>query len=122
MNSTTSLVARQYRLKQWADQIRECQNRSVGMSVKEWCGQHELTVANYYYRLKEVRKACLDHVSYDAIAQSIVPVPAELMSVGSQSGSASGLEVLVNNICIHVTDETSPELLKMVLQVAADVK
>lgn len=122
MNSTTSLVARQYQLQQWADQIRECQNRSVGMSVKEWCSQHELTVANYYYRFKEVRKACLEHFSYDAIPQSIVPVPTEFMSGDSQSVSASGLEVSINNICIHVTNETSPELLKMVLQVTADVK
>lgn len=122
MNSTTSLVARQYRLQQWADQIRECQNRSTGMSVKEWCGQHEITVANYYYRLKEVRKSCLEHFSYDDIPQSIVPVPVELTSGDSQSVSASILEVSINNICIHVTNETSPELLKMVLQVGADVK
>lgn len=124
MNSTTSLVARQYRLQQWADQIRECQNRSAEMSVKEWCAQHEITVANYYYRLKEVRKACLEHFSYDAIPQSIVPVPAELMSGASatQSISASELEVSINNICVRVTNETSPELLKMVLQVATDVK
>jgi len=122
MNSTTSLVARQYRLQQWADQIRECQNRPAGISVKEWCSQHEITAANYYYRLKEVRKACLDHISYDAIPQSIVPIPSELMSGDSPSISASGLEVSVNNVCIHVTNGTSPELLKMVLQVAADVK
>ncbi|MBE5977556.1 MAG: IS66 family insertion sequence element accessory protein TnpB [Paenibacillaceae bacterium] len=122
MNSTTSLVARQYRLQQWADQIRECQNRSAGVSVKEWCNQHELTAANYYYRLREVRKACLDHISYNAIPQSIVPVPTELMSGDLRSVSASGLKVSINNICIRVTNETSPELLKMVLQVAADVK
>lgn len=122
MNSTTSLVARQYRLQQWADQIRECQNRSTGMSVKEWCNQHELTAANYYYRLREVRKACLDHISYDAMAQSIVPVPVELMRGDSQPTSVSGLEVSINNVCIHVTNETTPGLLRMVLQVAADVK
>lgn len=122
MNSTTSLVARQYRIQQWADQIRECQNRSTGMSVKEWCSQHALSVANYYYRLKEVRKTCLDHISYDAIPQSIVPVPAELMKGNSQPTSVSSLEVSVNNICIHVTNETTPELLRMVLQVATDVK
>ncbi|RKD30263.1 hypothetical protein BET01_06620 [Lacrimispora algidixylanolytica] len=75
MNSTTLLVARQYRLQQWADQIRECQNRSAGVSVKEWCSQHELTTANCYYRLREERKARLDHISYDAISQSIVSVP-----------------------------------------------
>lgn len=122
MNSTTSLVARQYRLQEWADQIRDCQNRSTGMSVTEWCSQHEITPANYYYRLREVRKACLDHISYDALPQSIVPVPAELMRGDSQLTSLSGLEVTINNICIQVTNETTPELLRMVLQVAADVK
>lgn len=122
MNSTTSLVARQYRLQQWADQIRECQNRSTGISVNEWCRQHELSAANYYYRLKEVRKACLNHISYDTMPQSIVPVPAKLMKGNSQPTSVSGLEVSVNNICIHVTNETTPELLRLVLQVATDVK
>lgn len=122
MNSTTSCVARQYRLQQWADQIRECQNRSAGLSVKEWCKQHEITAANYYYRLREVRKSCLDHISYDGMPQSIVPVPAEFMSPASQSVSTSALEVSINQVRIHVTNETSPELLKMVLQVASDVK
>lgn len=122
MKSTTSLVARQYRLQQWADQIRECHNRPAGMSIKEWCSLHELTAANYYYRFKEVRKACLDNIPYDALSQSIVPIPAELMSGNSQPAPASGLEVSVNNVCIHVTNETSPELLKLVLQVASNVK
>ena len=49
MKSKTSLVARQYRLQQWADQIRECQSRFQDMIIKEWCSQHELTIANYYY-------------------------------------------------------------------------
>lgn len=40
----------------------------------------------------------------------------------TQSISASELEVSINNICVRVTNETSPELLKMVLQVATDVK
>lgn len=122
MNSTTSLVARQYRLQQWANQIRESQSRPTGMSIKEWCNQNELTTANYYYRFKEVRKACLDHISYDDIPQSIVPVPAQLMRGDLQPSSVSGLEVTVNNVCIRVTNETIPELLRMVLQVAADVK
>lgn len=122
MNSTTSLVARQYRIQQWAEQIRECQNRSAGVSVKEWCKQHALTTANYYYRLREVRKACLDNISYDAMPQNIVPIPAELIRNHSQDISVPELKVSVNDVCIHVTNRTSPELLKMVLQVAADVK
>ena len=122
MNSTTSLVARQYRLQQWADQIRECQNRSSDISVKEWCRQQDLTVANYYYRLKEVRKACLENISCDALPQAIVPIPSELMNSDPISGSTSGLEIWRGDIRIQVTGDTSPALLKMVLQVAADVK
>ena len=47
--SKTSLVARQYRLREWASMIRECNQRPVGMSVDEWCNSHSITKANYYY-------------------------------------------------------------------------
>lgn len=122
MNSTTSLVARQYRLKQWAEQIRDCQNRPREMSTIEWCKQHDITTANYYYRLREVRKACLEQISLDDLPQTIVPVPAELIKNSVQPSKKSGLEITLNNICIHVTGDTTSELLKMVLQVANDVK
>lgn len=68
------------------------------------------------------KQVCLNHISYDAVPQSIVPVPAELISVNLRSVSTSGLEVSINDVYIRVTNETSPELLKIVLQVAADVK
>lgn len=37
MKSQTSLVAQQTRLSEWAEQIKECQNRPQGMKVDEWC-------------------------------------------------------------------------------------
>lgn len=46
MKSVTSSVARNYRLQEWATQIRECQNRLPGTSEKKWCGQHDLSAAN----------------------------------------------------------------------------
>ena len=55
MNTQTSLVAEQVRLKQWAEQIKECQNRPADMKVDTWCTQNGLTKANYYYRLRRVR-------------------------------------------------------------------
>lgn len=122
MDSKTSLVARQYRLQQWTTQIRECQNRDPELTVKEWCSQRELNVATYYYRLGQVRRTCLENIPETALSQSIVPVPSELMNQNSQAAGNSGLELTINQMCIHVTTDTSPELLKMVLQVAADVK
>ena len=52
MNTQTSLVAEQIRLQQWADQIRDCQNRPADMKVDAWCREHGITKANYYYRLR----------------------------------------------------------------------
>ena len=62
MEIETTTVARQYRLMEWADQIRDCHSRPNGMSVDEWCHTHDISKANYYYRLSQVRKACLDQI------------------------------------------------------------
>lgn len=56
MYSETTMVAKQCRLREWAAQIRDCQSRPAGMSVVEWCACHDITKANYYYRLRRVRE------------------------------------------------------------------
>ena len=60
MNSHTSLVAQQTRLSEWADLIRDCQNRPQGMKIDEWCQLHSITKASYYWRLRKVREAYLE--------------------------------------------------------------
>lgn len=60
MKSQTALVARNCRLNEWAKMVHECKNRPAGMSVDEWCELNSITKANYYYRMKQVRVACLD--------------------------------------------------------------
>ena len=62
MVTQTSLVTQQVRIGQWAEQIRDCQNRPRGMDVETWCAQNNPTKANYYYRLRRVREACLDQI------------------------------------------------------------
>ena len=62
MATQTSLIAQQVRIRQWAEQIRACQNRPAVMDVDTWCVQNNLTKSNYYYRLRRVRKACLDQI------------------------------------------------------------
>ena len=58
MATQTSLIAQQVRIRQWAEQIRACQNRPAGMDVDTWCVQNNLTKSNYYYRLR----VCVKHV------------------------------------------------------------
>ena len=43
MTTQPALVAKQVRLKEWAQQIRDCQNRPKGMDIETWCTQNYLT-------------------------------------------------------------------------------
>lgn len=59
MHSETTMTAEQCRLQEWAAQIKDCQNSPADMSVAGWCACHGITRANYYYRLRRMREACL---------------------------------------------------------------
>ena len=80
-----------------------------------------ISTANYYYRFSQVRKACLEQVQEEPVKQSVVPAQIEQLKKETQNSNSS-LELNVNGILIQVTESTSDELLKKVLQVIADVK
>ena len=124
MSSETTAAAVQYRLKEWAEQIRECQNRPAGMSVVDWCATRSITKANYYYRLRRVRQACLENLPPEAVAQQIVPLNTSLLQQETQSGSGIqwGLSVSVNGFSIHVTQSTPMPLLAAVLKVVRNAE
>ena len=117
-------MAVQYRLQEWAEQIRECQNRPAGMSVIDWCASHGITKANYYYRLRRVRQVCLENLPPETPAQQIVPVPPCLMHQETQvdTDTRLGLSVAVNGLSIHVTESTPMPLLAAVLKVVRDAQ
>jgi hypothetical protein len=77
MNTQTSLVASHFRLQQWAEQIKECQSRPAGMNVDTWCAQNGITKANYYYRLRRVREACLSAAESNGASFVEMPVPVD---------------------------------------------
>lgn len=127
MNTKTALVARSCRLHEWANMIQECKNRPADMSVKQWCDEHSITVANYYYRMTEVRKACLSAVPAEVVEQAIVPVPKEVMTSpesgsGSSTDTSHTLDLVCGKITIHVNEQTSMELLSKVLEVTSHVE
>ena len=79
MSSQTSLVAKNYRLQQWAAQVQDCQNRPEEMLVDDWCRQNNITKATYYYRLKCVRQACLDSLPESATSLSELLQPSKAL-------------------------------------------
>ena len=118
MSSETTLMAGQCRLQEWAAQIRDCQSRPSGMSVVEWCAGHGITKANYYYRLRRVRKACLETIQTKMPAQQAVPVrPGLLQHQEQEDGNPQpGLDISIKGFSIHVTGATSMPLLAEVLR------
>ena len=119
MNSETSMVAAQYRLQEWAAQIRECQSRPSGMSVVSWCACHGITKANYYYRLRRVREACLENYPEEVPPQQIVPVAQEILQQEKKNSNVprAGLDIYIKGFSIHVEETSSRPLLAEVLGV-----
>lgn len=71
MSSETTIVATQYRLQEWASQIKDCRNRPTGMSVAEWCTHNGISKANYYYRLRRVIAACLENFPEEMLSSGL---------------------------------------------------
>lgn len=120
MNTQTSLVAEQLRLQQWADQIRDCQNRPSDMKVDAWCQEHGITKANYYYRLRRVREACLElcdsspsFVELTAPAESI---PAKVSHTHFSAAAALHTE---SGITIDIYNDASTEFLRNLIGAAS---
>ena len=121
MNSTTTMIAKQCRLQEWTEQIRDCNIRPQGMKVEDWCANHGITKANYYYHLRKVREAYIERVPDHMPDAPIVPVPTKRIDLDDRqsSSSLSGLNISTNGVSVHVTEATSMELLARVLQVIA---
>ncbi len=118
MSSKTAVVAAQYRLQEWAAQIRECQNRPAGMSVADWCACNGITKANYYYRLRRVRTACLENLPNETLSQQMVMVEPTLLQHEKNNGDPqTGLSISRERFSVHVTESTSMSLLAAVLEV-----
>ena len=116
MSSQTSLVAKQFRLQTWAAQIQDCQNRPEGMNVDEWCRQNNITKANYYYRLKRVRQACLDSIQESEPAFIELPALQEPVSKPTTvTTNVSAVLHVSNGLTIDLCDNASTEFMQQIL-------
>ena len=122
MISQASLVAKNYRLQQWAAQVQDCQNRPEGMLVDDWCRQNNITKANYYYRLKCVRQACLDVMPDLPNGFVELPAPPETLPVHENTSDAHSLSAVIhtrNGLSIELYDSASADFIQKLLGVVA---
>ena len=125
MATQTSLMAQQLRIQQWAEQIRECQNRPKGMDVETWCAQNNLTKANYYYRLRRVREVCLEQIQASEMPIFVeLPIPdnkevcAEPVMETRFTEKATPVLRIKNDsgLCVEVFSDISPTQLRQVIE------
>ena len=122
MKSETSLVAEQVRLKNWALQIQECQNRPASMSVGDWCNQHNIKKSLYYYRLKRLRESCLEAVKNEPEQEFIeLPIPQARNSSsiqGAESVSDHKVAAILrsnNGLSFEIMDNVSASFLHLLI-------
>lgn len=117
MKSQTSLVAQQTRLREWAEQIRDCNNRPHGMTVAEWCQGQGITKANYYWRLRKVREELLKVTdSMPAFAELKAPAPeTTLIENNSLAQLKIAAVIKTDKWSIEITDQASPAFLNTLI-------
>jgi len=112
----TSLVAKQYKLNEWAMSITDYKNS--GLSVTEWCNKKGVTKSAYYYRLKKLREACIE--SIDSPVSGPIPL-SKIVDVNPESEVDNYITITCNKLSIHVSNFSSMPLLESVLKVISNV-
>ena len=124
MKSDTALVAAQLRYQQWINDIRECNSRPSGVTVAEWCAEHQINRETYYYRMKALRRACLDYSSVQNISDEQMPTDTrfvELQPCADQPSEAAPVSVTIRigNASIEVSDTISDDFLERIVGVVS---
>lgn len=106
MKSHTSLVAQQTRLSEWAELVRDCQNRPQGMKIDEWCQLHGITKASYYWRLRKVWEALLAAADNTA---DFIEVPSSAIQSENITLKPKTVAMLRggNHLTLEITDQAS---------------
>ena len=121
MKSHTSLVAQQTCLSEWADLIRDCQNRPQGMKIDKWCQLHDITKASYYWRLRKVREAYLETAEQ---THAFVEVPSSAIQPANITSEHKIAAVIRgrSNLTLEITEQASASFLKTLLGVLSNAQ
>lgn len=123
MEHEHSVIAKNIRLQNWANDIRDCQ--SSDLTVAQWCEQHGIGIKNYYYRMKKVREAYLrDHPVPQTPTvdpgyaeprfTELLPPPADIIPGSGPAVISAG------HIRIEISEDISDAFLRKLIRVLAD--
>ena len=106
---TTQLATQQIRLSQWMDIVRS--RSESGLTVKDFCRQHEISETAYYYWLRKIRAAAIQEQAPQFVE---LTAPAETID---DANDTAGVIIELNGAKIHVSNTGCRNTLSMVLEV-----
>ena len=133
VNNETS-ITENLRLQNWAEMIRECNDRPAGMKIEDWCKQYGITKHCYYYRFRRVRSLYLqqnlEHQGAPASNFALVATNGDCATANTFANEQSPgsdtfipkLTIRVNNALVGIDENTPVNLLSKVMEVIGYVK
>ena len=117
----TQLVNQGVKLTQWAATFKE-RNES-GLTISQYCEEHNLSKNQYYYWLRKVRKAAIEACP-TAFAEILPPEEETYDTACSDATNMFQTQMIVSTgeIQLSVNESTPPELIASVLGVIRGVK
>ena len=105
--SEIAMVKRNVRLQEWNRQIEE--QKSSGLSVREWCQQHGINPKTYYYHLRKVREEFLNSGKAENAQEKKETESAVVPLLSAPSGRNISIEK--NGLHITLPENISAEVL-----------
>lgn len=126
-------INEEIKLHKWAQDMAE--QKSSGLSQKEWCSVKGIPTNTFQYRCRQVRLAMEDRMKNDkpdntalvpADHTTKTPVPSEpaFAKVELTGGHKvpSGIDIKFKDIIVNIAPDAPESHVRMVMKVIADVK
>ncbi len=120
MTSNLATLTRQIRYQRWAEEIKSCESRPLGMSVAQWCRDNNIKEATYYAHLHKVKECVLDSIPAKSehnpsLMQESRPAFVEL-PMPQPSNNQPIVTITCGNAALEITENISDEFLIRIIR------
>ena len=117
----TRLATRQIRIKEWSMIFKD--RIESEMRVDDFCKSWGISRDAYYYQLRQVKDAAIETSGVKFVElKETKQLPAPTKSVSDEKNFISQASITIGKMNISVNSNTPKELIKNLIEVAADVK
>lgn len=116
-------ISENLNLRQWAQDLADW--KASGLTRKQWCQMHNLSLSAYDYRCKRVRKALQEaNRQTESGVTSMVAAKQETSEGGPifakvnfrQADAVSGIRMKLSDVELVIAPDTPMEHLRMILE------